>query len=32
MVAEAIRDSLAQRGFKGKVVHRDIDMTRNDIE
>jgi len=25
MVAEAIKDSLAQRGFKGKVVHRDID-------
>jgi len=25
MVAEAIRDSLAHRGFKGKVVHRDID-------
>ena len=25
MVAEAMKDSLAQRGFKGKVVHRDID-------
>ena len=25
MVAEAIKDSLALRGFKGKVVHRDID-------
>ena len=25
MVAEAIKDSLARHGFKGKVVHRDID-------
>lgn len=25
MVAEAIKNSLALRGFKGKVVHRDID-------
>ena len=25
MVAEAIKDGLAKRGFKGKVVHRDID-------